>query len=120
MEKLKTSSANVDALIEKAKRDKTIDKLTPEIVRLFIARIEIGERTVKYSRHSAQKIPYILSENVPMNTNRIICCAYFRYTKGIGKNGQDGQTSAREAYLHTSRADFVRSKKENFTEKLIF
>jgi len=40
--------------------------------------------------------------------------------KGIGKNGQNGQTSAREAYLHTSRADFVRSKKENFTEKLIF
>lgn len=30
--------------------------LTPEIVRLFIARIEIGERTEKYSRHSTQKI----------------------------------------------------------------
>ena len=43
----------------KAKRYKTIDKLTPEIVRLFIARIEIGERTVKYSRHSAQKIRII-------------------------------------------------------------
>ncbi len=59
LEKLKSSVANVDAFIEKAKRYKTIDKLTPEIVRLFIARIEIGERTVKYSRHSAQKIRII-------------------------------------------------------------
>ena len=37
---------------------------------------------------------------------------------GIGKNGQKGQTSAREAYWRTSRADFALSKKENFTEKL--
>ena len=59
MEKLKSSAANGDAFIEKAKRYKTIDKLTPEIVRLFIARIEVGERTVKYSRHSAQKIRII-------------------------------------------------------------
>ena len=42
--------------LEKAKKYKSIDVLTPEIVRLFIARIEIGERTEKYSRHSAQKI----------------------------------------------------------------
>ena len=56
LEKLKSSSANVDAFIEKAKRYKTIDKLTPEIVRLFISRIEVGERAVKHSRHSAQKI----------------------------------------------------------------
>ena len=40
----------------KPKQDKSIDVLTPEIVRLFIARIEVGERTEKYSRHSAQKI----------------------------------------------------------------
>ena len=59
LEKLKSSAANVDAFIEKAKRYKTIDKLTPEIVRLFIARIEVGERTAKYSRHSAQKIRII-------------------------------------------------------------
>lgn len=56
LEKLKSSSANVDAFIEKAKRYKTIDKLTPEIVRLFISRIEVGERAVKHSRHAAQKI----------------------------------------------------------------
>ena len=56
MEKLRSSVANVDAFIEKAKRYRSIDKLTPELVRLFIARIEIGEREVKYSRNSAQKI----------------------------------------------------------------
>ena len=56
MDKLKSSAANVDAFIEKASRYRSIDKLTPELVRLFIARIEIGEREVKYSRSSAQKI----------------------------------------------------------------
>ena len=56
LEKLKSSADNVNAFIEKAKKYKSIDVLTPEIVRLFIARIEIGERTEKYSRHSAQKI----------------------------------------------------------------
>ena len=56
LEKLKSSADNVNAFIEKAKKYKSIDTLTPEIVRLFIARIEIGERTEKYSRHSAQKI----------------------------------------------------------------
>lgn len=55
-EKLKASAANVEAFIEKAKRYRTIDELTPQIVRLFISQIEVGERAVKHSRHSAQKI----------------------------------------------------------------
>ena len=56
LEKLKSSADNVNAFIEKAKKSKSIDTLTPEIVRLFIARIEVGERTKKYSRCSTQKI----------------------------------------------------------------
>ena len=40
----------------KANCYRNIDKLTPKLVRLFIARIEIGEREVKYSRNSVQKI----------------------------------------------------------------
>ena len=56
LEKLKSSADNVNAFIEKAKKYKSIDVLTPEIVRLFIARIEVGERTKKYSRYSTQKI----------------------------------------------------------------
>ncbi len=59
LEKLKASVANVEAFIEKAKRFTTIDHLTPELVRLFIQRIEIGERSVKYSRSSAQSIKII-------------------------------------------------------------
>ena len=38
------AASNVDAFIEKAKRFTTIDALTPELLRLFIQRIEIGER----------------------------------------------------------------------------
>ena len=56
LEKLKASAANVDAFIEKAKRYTTIDELTPELLRLFIQRIEVGERSQKYSRSAGQSI----------------------------------------------------------------
>lgn len=56
LEKLKASAANVDAFIEKAKRYTTIDELTPELLRLFIQRIEVGERAKKYSHSAAQDI----------------------------------------------------------------
>ena len=53
---LQAREANVDAFIEKAKQYTTIDTLTPELLRLFIQRIEIGERDVKYSRNASQSI----------------------------------------------------------------
>ena len=56
MAKLKASAANVEAFIEKAKRFRSIDELTPELLRLFIQRIEIGERAKKYSHSAAQDI----------------------------------------------------------------
>ena len=59
LKKLKASVANVDVFIEKAKRFTTIESLTPELVRLFIQRIEIGERAVKYFRNSPQSIKII-------------------------------------------------------------
>ena len=59
MERLKASVANVDAFIEKAKQFTAIDELTPQLLRLFIQRIEIGERDVKYSRNSSQSIRII-------------------------------------------------------------
>ena len=59
LEKLKASVANVDTFIEKAKRFTTIEELTPELLRLFIQRIEIGERSVKYSRSATQSIRII-------------------------------------------------------------
>lgn len=45
----KLTAANVETFIEKAKRYTAIDELTPELLRLFIQRIEVGERSKKYS-----------------------------------------------------------------------
>lgn len=56
LEKLKASAANVDAFIKKARRYRDIQQLTPELLRLFIQRIEVGERSEKYSRHTSQEI----------------------------------------------------------------
>ena len=59
LEKLRASAANVEAFIEKAKRYTSIDKLTPELLRLFIQRIEIGARSKRYSRNATQSIRII-------------------------------------------------------------
>jgi site-specific DNA recombinase len=56
LQKLQDSAANVEAFIEKAKRYTEISGLTPEILRLFISRIEVGERGEKYSRTAEQNI----------------------------------------------------------------
>ena len=56
---LQAREANVDAFIEKAKQYTTIDTLTPELLRLFIQRIEVGERETKYSRNSSQSVRII-------------------------------------------------------------
>lgn len=50
LERPRASAANVEAFIETAKRFTTIDQLTPELVRLFIQRIKIGEQPPKGSR----------------------------------------------------------------------
>ena len=59
LEKLKASAANAEAFIEKARRFTAIDELTPELVRLFVQRIEIEERAVKYSRSSEQSVKIV-------------------------------------------------------------
>ncbi len=59
LKSLKVSAANVDAFIEKAKRYTDIQALTPELLRLFIQRIEVGERSEKYSRHATQEIKIV-------------------------------------------------------------
>ena len=53
------SEANVEAFIERAKRYTEIPELTPEILRLFIQRIEVGERSEKHSRTAEQEIRII-------------------------------------------------------------
>jgi hypothetical protein len=59
LQKFQDSAANVEAFIEKAKRYTEIQELTPEILRLFIRRIEVGERSEKYSRTAEQSIRII-------------------------------------------------------------
>ena len=62
LEKSKASVSNVDAFIEKAKRFTTIDELTLKLLRLFILKIEIGERAKKYSRNATQNIRIIYKD----------------------------------------------------------
>ena len=69
LEKLKASAANVDAFIEKAKRFRTIDELTPELLRLFVQRIEIGERAKKYSHSAAQDIRIVYRDIGMVDSN---------------------------------------------------
>ena len=69
LEKLKASAANVDAFIEKTKRFRTIDELTPELLRLFIQRIEIGERAKKYSHSAAQDIRIVYRDIGMVDSN---------------------------------------------------
>jgi len=68
LEKLKASAANVEAFIEKAKRYTDIPELTPELLRLFIERIEVGERSVRYS-HSAEQDIRIVYRDVGVMDN---------------------------------------------------
>ena len=56
LEELKSSILNVSQLIDKAKRFTELDTLTAEILRLFIAKVEVGERTQKYSHSAPQEI----------------------------------------------------------------
>lgn len=59
LEKLKASVVDVDEFIETAKQYTKIDELTPDILRMFIQRIEIGERSKKGSRNAPQSIRII-------------------------------------------------------------
>lgn len=69
LEKLQASAANVDAFIEKAKRFQTINELTPELLRLFVQRIEIGERAKKYSHSAAQDIRIVYRDIGMVDSN---------------------------------------------------
>ncbi|MFR1800765.1 MAG: recombinase family protein [Faecalispora jeddahensis] len=56
LERLKDSVSNVNAFIDKAKQYTQIDELTAEVLHLFIERVEVGERTEKWSRTAMQEI----------------------------------------------------------------
>jgi len=56
LEQLKNSLTNVERFIDKAKQYTDITELTPELLRLFIQKIVVGEKAEKYSRTAEQKI----------------------------------------------------------------
>ena len=56
IQKLQKQMSSTDHFIFLAKRYTDIQKLTPELLRLFIQRIEVGERSQKYSRSAAQSV----------------------------------------------------------------
>ncbi|NLO21928.1 MAG: recombinase family protein [Syntrophomonadaceae bacterium] len=56
LEQLRNSLTNVAQFIDKAKRYSHITELTPEILRLFIEKIVVGEKAQKYSRTAEQDI----------------------------------------------------------------
>lgn len=91
LERLKAAVANVDAFIEKAKQYTAIDHLTPELLRLFIQRIEVGERTKKYSRSAGQSI-------------RIV----YRDIGTLDSPMQAGETAPRMAPPITSKEELIR------------
>ncbi len=56
MDNLKNSLTNVDRFIEKAKKYTDLTELTPELLRMFISKVVVGEKTEKYSRTAPQDI----------------------------------------------------------------
>jgi hypothetical protein len=56
LERLKASVSNASAFIDKAKQYTEINELTAEILHLFIERVEVGERSEKWSRTAMQEI----------------------------------------------------------------
>ena len=49
-QELKDSVANASRFIDKARKYGQIDELTPELLRTFVKRIEVGERSKRYAR----------------------------------------------------------------------
>ncbi len=56
IQQLKDSVPNADRFIAKAKRYTDITELTPELLRLFIQKIVVHEKSVKYSKHAEQTV----------------------------------------------------------------
>ena len=54
--KLKTTVSGADNFIARAKRYTDIQELTPELLRLFIEKIVVHEKDVKWSKHASQTV----------------------------------------------------------------
>lgn len=56
IEQLKAAASNVDRFIALARKYTDLQELTPEVLRTFISKIVIHERSVKRSKHAEQRI----------------------------------------------------------------
>ena len=56
IQKLKESVSNTAHFVDKAKKYTDITELTPELLRLFIQKIVVHEKSVKYSKHAEQTV----------------------------------------------------------------
>jgi uncharacterized small protein (DUF1192 family) len=56
IEELKAASTNVDKFIDVANKYTDLKELTPEVLRVFIAKVVIHERECKWSKASEQQI----------------------------------------------------------------
>ena len=55
-QRLKETVSNTAAFLDKAKRYTDIQALTPELLRLFIQKIVVHEKEVKWSKHAPQTV----------------------------------------------------------------
>ena len=53
---MKETISNTAAFLDKAKRYTDIQELTPELLRLFIQKIVVHEKEVKWSKHAPQTV----------------------------------------------------------------
>ena len=56
IQRLKDTVSNTAVFLDKAKRYTDIQALTPELLRLFIQKIVVHEKEVKWSRHAPQTV----------------------------------------------------------------
>ena len=56
IQRLKETVSNTAAFLNKAKRYTDIQELTPELLRLFIQKIVVHEKEVKWSKHAPQTV----------------------------------------------------------------
>ena len=56
IQRLKETVSNTAAFLDKAKRCTDIQVLTPELLRLFIQKIVVHEKEVKWSKHAPQTV----------------------------------------------------------------
>lgn len=56
IQKLRDTVSSTDSFIAKAKRYTDITELTPELLRLFIQKIVVHEKSTKWSKHALQTI----------------------------------------------------------------